>query len=168
MKVYSGTNTSCTTATLPTSGSSYSTIDRVDNIISYNRCTSSTNATRGGGISAWGDSAKSILVAHNTITYNKALSTANHYQGGIGGGLWIGEYSNTEVYRNKNYQKKLKEMEKVAELVKQGIVIECRVDDACEKRHAEAAKKIWDEVAGRDAVAAKAIQLTKDWRKTLK
>ena len=66
---------------------------------------------------------------------------------------------------NKVY---LKEMEKVAELVKQGKVIESRLDDACERKHAEAAKKIWDEVAARDAVAAEGIELIKTWRKTLK
>ena len=62
----------------------------------------------------------------------------------------------------------MKEMEKVHELVKQGKVIVCELDEACQKKHAETAYKLWDEVAKRDPAAAKAVQLIKDWRKTLK
>ncbi|MBA7653017.1 hypothetical protein ES703_60858 [subsurface metagenome] len=62
----------------------------------------------------------------------------------------------------------MKEMEKVHELVKQGKVIVCELDEACQKKHAETAYKLWDEVAKRGPAAAKAVQLIKDWRKTLK
>jgi len=62
----------------------------------------------------------------------------------------------------------MKEMEKVHELVKQGKVIVCELDEACQKKHAETAYKLWDEVAKRDPAATKAVQLIKDWRKTLK
>lgn len=62
----------------------------------------------------------------------------------------------------------MKEMEKVDELVKQGKVIVCELDEACQKKHAETAYKLWDEVGTRGPAAAKAVQLIKDWRKTLK
>jgi TRAP-type C4-dicarboxylate transport system substrate-binding protein len=62
----------------------------------------------------------------------------------------------------------MKEMEKVDELVKQGKVTVCELDEACQKKHAETAYKLWDEVAKRDPAATKAVQLIKDWRKTLK
>ena len=60
------------------------------------------------------------------------------------------------------------ELQKVAELVKKGKVINSPIDAACDKMHAEAAYKLWDQIAARDAAAAQAIQIIKDWRKTLK
>lgn len=66
---------------------------------------------------------------------------------------------------NKIYDGELK---KVAELVKAGKVINSPIDDACDKKHEEAAHQIWDKIAKRDAAAAKAIEIIKDWRKTLK
>jgi TRAP-type C4-dicarboxylate transport system substrate-binding protein len=60
------------------------------------------------------------------------------------------------------------EMVKVAELIKAGKVIESPIDEACERKHEEAAYKLWDEIGARDPVAAEAIQITRDWRKTLK
>jgi len=62
----------------------------------------------------------------------------------------------------------MEEMKKVDELVKQGKLTYSVLDDDCERKHAEAAYKLWDEVAKRDPVSAKAIQMIKDWRKTLK
>lgn len=66
---------------------------------------------------------------------------------------------------NKIYTK---EMKTVADLVKAGKLKESRLNDACEKKHAEAAYKLWDKIADRDPAAAKAIQIIKAWRKTLK
>ncbi len=60
------------------------------------------------------------------------------------------------------------EMVKVAELIKAGKVIESPIDEACERKHEEAAYKLWDEIGARDPAAAEAIQITRDWRKTLK
>ncbi len=60
------------------------------------------------------------------------------------------------------------EMDKVAALVKQGKVKLSKLNDACEKQHAEAAYQLWDKIGARDAAAAKAIGMTKAWRKTLK
>jgi len=60
------------------------------------------------------------------------------------------------------------EMVKVAELIKAGKVIESPIDEACERKHEEAAYKLWEEIGARDAAAAEAIQITRDWRKTLK
>jgi TRAP-type C4-dicarboxylate transport system substrate-binding protein len=60
------------------------------------------------------------------------------------------------------------ELKKVDELVAQGKVINSPIDAACDKLHEEAAYKLWDKIAARDAAAAKAIQILKDWRKTLK
>jgi len=66
---------------------------------------------------------------------------------------------------NKIYDGELK---KVAELVKAGKVINSPIDEACDKKHQEAAFKLWDQIGARDAAAADAIQIIKDWRKTLK
>jgi TRAP-type C4-dicarboxylate transport system substrate-binding protein len=60
------------------------------------------------------------------------------------------------------------ELQKVDELVAKGKVINSPIDAACDKLHEEAAYKLWDKIAARDAAAAKAIQILKDWRKTLK
>ena len=66
---------------------------------------------------------------------------------------------------NKIYDEELK---KVAELVKAGKVINSPIDEACDKKHQEAAFKLWDQIGARDAAAAEGIQIIKDWRKTLK
>jgi TRAP-type C4-dicarboxylate transport system substrate-binding protein len=60
------------------------------------------------------------------------------------------------------------ELKKVDELVKAGKVINSPIDDACDKKHEEAAYQIWDKIAQRDAAAAKGIEIIKAWRKTLK
>jgi TRAP-type C4-dicarboxylate transport system substrate-binding protein len=54
------------------------------------------------------------------------------------------------------------------QLVKEGKVIRSVLDEDCERKHAEAAYKLWDEIGAQDAVAAKGIQMLKEWRKTLK
>jgi len=66
---------------------------------------------------------------------------------------------------NKIYDVELK---KVDELVKAGKVINSPIDDACDKKHEEAAYQIWDKIAERDAAAANGIEIIKGWRKTLK
>jgi TRAP-type C4-dicarboxylate transport system substrate-binding protein len=73
-----------------------------------------------------------------------------------------------EDYYNILLETYVEEMEKVYGLVSQGKVIKSVLDDECEKKHAAAAYKLWDEIAARDAAAAKGIQLIKEWRKTLK
>ncbi len=60
------------------------------------------------------------------------------------------------------------ELQKVAELVKAGKVINSPIDDACDKAHEKAALQLWDEIGGRDPAAARAIEITRGWRKTLK
>lgn len=66
---------------------------------------------------------------------------------------------------NKIYDGELK---KVAELVKAGKVINSPIDEACDQKHEQAALQLWEKIAQRDAAAAKAIGIIKDWRKTLK
>lgn len=73
-----------------------------------------------------------------------------------------------EDYYHKLLQVYVEEMKKVDDLVKAGKVKLSRLDDACERKHAEAAYKLWDEISARDAAAAKGIQMIKEWRKTLK
>lgn len=73
-----------------------------------------------------------------------------------------------EEYYHVLLKEYVKEMDKVAQLVKEGKVIRSVLDEDCERKHAEAAYKLWDEIGAGDAVAAKGIQLTKEWRKTLK
>jgi TRAP-type mannitol/chloroaromatic compound transport system substrate-binding protein len=62
----------------------------------------------------------------------------------------------------------MEEMKKVDELVKQGKVKLSYFDDACIKKHEEVAMKLWDEIAKRDPSAVEAVELVKEWRKTLK
>jgi TRAP-type C4-dicarboxylate transport system substrate-binding protein len=62
----------------------------------------------------------------------------------------------------------MEEMKIVDKLVQEGKVTYVPLDAACEKKHEEAAYKLWDQVAERDPSVAEAVQMVKDWRKTLK
>ena len=62
----------------------------------------------------------------------------------------------------------MEEMKIVDKLVQEGKVTYVPLDAACEKKHEEAAYKLWDKVAERDPSVAEAVQMVKDWRKTLK
>ena len=66
---------------------------------------------------------------------------------------------------NKIYAEELK---KVAALVTAGKVINSPIDAACDQKHEAAAYKLWEQIGARDPAAAQAIQIIKDWRKTLK
>ena len=57
-----------------------------------------------------------------------------------------------------------KEMLIVEGMAKKGIVKESWMDQACIDAHAEAAHKLWDEMASKDAASAKAIQMIRKWR----
>jgi TRAP-type C4-dicarboxylate transport system substrate-binding protein len=72
-----------------------------------------------------------------------------------------------EQYYHELLNIHLEEMDKVAELVKKGEVKKSYLNADCEKKHQEAAYKLWDTIAERDAAAAKAIEMIKEWRKTL-
>ncbi|MEW5722329.1 MAG: TRAP transporter substrate-binding protein DctP [Thermodesulfobacteriota bacterium] len=69
-----------------------------------------------------------------------------------------------EDYWNELIKVHIGELEKVAELVKAGKVIESWIDEECQKKHAEVAYQLWDEIGKRDEAAAKAIALIKKWR----
>ena len=69
-----------------------------------------------------------------------------------------------EEYWYKTIEAYEKEMIIVEEMVKKGIVKKCQLDQACMEKHAEAAYKLWDEMAAKDAASAKAIQMIKKWR----
>jgi len=49
-------------------------------------------------------------------------------------------------------------------MVVKGKLKECTLDQACIKKHEEAAYKLWDELAAKDDASAKAIELIKKWR----
>ena len=72
-----------------------------------------------------------------------------------------------EDYFNKLLQIYDGELQKVEKLVKEGKVINSPIDDACDRKHEEAALKLWDKIAERDPAAAKGIDIIKEWRKTL-
>lgn len=57
-----------------------------------------------------------------------------------------------------------KEMKIVRDMVKRGEVKEVWLDQDCIDKHTEAAYKLWDELAGKDAASAKAIKMIKEWR----
>jgi TRAP-type mannitol/chloroaromatic compound transport system substrate-binding protein len=73
-----------------------------------------------------------------------------------------------EDYFNKLLKIYDGELKKVDELVKAGKVIRSPIDEACDRKHEEAALVLWDKIGQRDPAAAKAIGIIKDWRKTLK
>ncbi len=73
-----------------------------------------------------------------------------------------------EDYFNALNDRYMEEMKIVEQLIKDGKVIESVLDEECEKKHAEAAYKLWDQIAERDPAVAEAVQMVKDWRKTLK
>jgi len=73
-----------------------------------------------------------------------------------------------EDYFNALNDLYMEEMKIVDKLVKEGKVVYVPLDEACEKRHAEVAYELWDKVAERDPSVAEAVQMVKDWRKTLK
>lgn len=56
------------------------------------------------------------------------------------------------------------ELAKVAKLVKEGKVKESFIGPECQKKHQEAALKLWETIAKRDPAAAKAIAMIKKWR----
>jgi TRAP-type mannitol/chloroaromatic compound transport system substrate-binding protein len=73
-----------------------------------------------------------------------------------------------EDYFNKLLKVYDGELKKVDELVKQGKVIKSPIDEACDRKHEEAALALWDKIGQRDPAAAKGIAIIKEWRKTLK
>ena len=73
-----------------------------------------------------------------------------------------------EDYFNKLLKVYVGELKKVDDLVKAGKVIKSEINAACDRKHEEAALKLWDTIGQRDPAAAKAIGIIKDWRKTLK
>ena len=74
----------------------------VDNIIKGNTSFSSASSTKGGGVSAWGRySDASLKVLENSFYNNKALSVAYDKEGAYGGGLWIGEYRDSQIQGNR-------------------------------------------------------------------
>ena len=73
-----------------------------------------------------------------------------------------------EDYFNKLLKVYVKEFVKVDELIKAGKVIKSEINAECDCKHEAAALELWDTIAERDAAAAKAIDIIKEWRKTLK
>lgn len=71
-------------------------------------------------------------------------------------------------YFNALNDRYMEEMKVVDQLIKEGKVINSVLDEACEKKHAEVAYALWDKIAQRDPSVAKAVQMVKDWRKTIK
>jgi TRAP-type mannitol/chloroaromatic compound transport system substrate-binding protein len=73
-----------------------------------------------------------------------------------------------EDYFHKLLKVYVKELKKVDDLVKAGKIIKSEIDADCDAKHEAAALELWDQIAQRDAAAAKAIDIIKEWRKTLK
>ncbi len=57
-----------------------------------------------------------------------------------------------------------KEIEAVEKLAKEGKVKVSVLDEACQKKYADVAFQIWDDLAKQDEASAKAIQMIKEWR----
>jgi TRAP-type C4-dicarboxylate transport system substrate-binding protein len=72
-----------------------------------------------------------------------------------------------EDYFHKLLKVYVGELKKVDDLIKAGKVIKSPINAACDRKHEEAALALWDQIGQRDPAAAKAIDIIKDWRKTL-
>jgi len=72
-----------------------------------------------------------------------------------------------EDYFNALHRVYTEELEKYNQLVGSDKIEECRITKEADKAHREAAYEIWALTAKRDPAAAKAIELVKEWRKTL-
>lgn len=57
-----------------------------------------------------------------------------------------------------------KELQIVEDMVKEGTVKKCYLNDEAMKKHAEEAYKLWDELAAKDEACANAIKLLRKWR----
>ena len=57
-----------------------------------------------------------------------------------------------------------RELKIVEDMVKEGTVKVSWLDEEAQKKHAEEAYKLWDELASRDEASARAIQMLKKWR----
>ena len=73
-----------------------------------------------------------------------------------------------EDYYHKLLDRYMVEYKKADDLVKAGKITKCVLDAECERKCAEVANKLWDKIAKRDPAAAKAIEMIRQWRKTLK
>ncbi len=80
-----------------------------ENKIRYNLAKSFMNACKGGGVHARGTQAASVEISNNTIIANQVTSTAEYSQDKTGGGgIWIGEYSNSMVFGNRFQNNKVR------------------------------------------------------------
>jgi TRAP-type C4-dicarboxylate transport system substrate-binding protein len=57
-----------------------------------------------------------------------------------------------------------KELDAVNQLIKDGAVKVNVLDEACQKKYADVAHKLWDDLARQDAASAEAIKMIKQWR----
>jgi len=57
-----------------------------------------------------------------------------------------------------------KETKIVEDMVKKGIVKVCKLNQEAVKKHAQAAYKLWDELAAKDEASALAVKMLKRWR----
>ncbi|UCH20291.1 MAG: TRAP transporter substrate-binding protein DctP [Deltaproteobacteria bacterium] len=73
-----------------------------------------------------------------------------------------------EDYFHKLLKVYVGELKKVDDLIKAGKVIKSPINAACDRKHEEAALSLWDQIGQRDPAAAKAIDIIKNWRKTLR
>jgi TRAP-type C4-dicarboxylate transport system substrate-binding protein len=73
-----------------------------------------------------------------------------------------------EEYFHKLLKVYVIELKKVDDLIKAGKVIKSPINAACDQIHEKAAYALWDQIGQRDAAAAEAIAIIKEWRKTLK
>lgn len=99
-------------------------------------------------------------VGHILVNLKKWESLSEEAQKAIQG---AGEdYWNASV---ANYDK---ELNTIYEMVKKGELKDAPLDDACRAQYAQAAQKLWDDVAKRDEACAKAVQMLREWRAGLK
>lgn len=73
-------------------------------------------------------------------------------------------HSAAEDYWNELIKIHAEEHKKVDALVKAGKVKESLIEEACQKKHEEAALQLWAKISERDPAAAKAIEMIKEWR----
>ncbi|MBW1996775.1 MAG: TRAP transporter substrate-binding protein DctP [Deltaproteobacteria bacterium] len=100
-----------------------------------------------------------VQPGHILVNMKRWQSLPDNLKSALAGAAEDYYYALHQVYKG--------ELEKYNELVRSGKIKECRITEEADKAHREAAYKIWAETAKRDPAAAKAIEMVKEWRKTL-
>lgn len=95
-------------------------------------------------------------VGHILVNMNVWNSLSADLKGALRGAAKDYWYITLDAYE--------KETKIVEDMVKKGVVKVCKLNQEAMEKHAEAAYKLWDELAAKDEASALAIKMIKQWR----